>query len=332
MNVRRFAALGAVALAASALLTLSCSKKPTGVDASYTTPEGRPSDASRLTVWTTSPNSAARYTDLAPIGPGPEDVFLGTASYRRYPDGTLLGMLFDGTQASGFQVLRREPNGGLVSLDDFVHPPTRRWLDGKWELYEFIDPQPSSPTYIGRGLIAGQVTESSPLTNEAKLGGTTTVSNIPLSFPTDTTVLWGSVTGAAVYIAHIYQLREAPPLEQILSGAPAPIYRGLSRDFFLGIPDTPQTIGRNLPFAGTVLTRRDMPPAQYLARISAIDANGQLIAYSVGDSLDVTREGGYERFPSGAAILPRHHIGTGPGRVEWLGPAATVPGGPRRRF
>ena len=324
-----YAFIAFAALAASALFVASCSNKPLSVDPSFDTPEGSPSGAARMVVWPSLPTTAAVYREVAPIGPGPEDRFLRYESYRRRPDGTLLGMVFDGTPASAFQVLRREPNGGLRQLTDFAMHSTRRWLDGKWEVYEFADPLPtSSPSYIGRGLVAGGVTESSPLSNEARLA-TETIADIPFTYPTDTTAAWAPVAGAAYYIAHIYQLRGAASAERILSGAPAPIYRGSSRDFFLGFTTTPQVLGRNQSFTGLVLTRRDLTPGAYLARVSAIDSQGQLIAYSYGDSgvqiTDVT----YSKFPLGAANLPRPVVvvdggGPGPERASGApGPDAT---------
>ncbi len=308
-----YALIALAALAASALLVASCSDKPLSVDPSFDTPEGSPSGAAQLVVWPSQPTTAAVYREVPPVGAGPEDTFLRYESFRRRPDGTPLGMVFDGTQASAFQVLRRESNGGLRQLTDFAVHSTRRWLDGKWEVYEFADPLPtSSPSYIGRGLIAGGVTENSPLSNEARLA-TPTVADIPFTYPTDTTVAWGPVAGAAFYIAHIYQLREAPAADRILSGAPAPIYRGYSRDFFLGFTTTPQVLGRNRPFTGTVLTRRDLTPGTYLARVAAVDAQGQLIAYSYGDSGLQSADVTYSKFPLGAATIPRPVVAVGGG-------------------
>jgi hypothetical protein len=282
MNVRTrlgYALVGAAALTACGLLAISCSRKPTRVDASYTTPEGTPSSAGRLVLWNSLPAVALHLKDLPPVGGGPEDSLMGTRTFHRDPEGTLRGMVFDGTPATAYQVLRREVNGGLRNLTDYTFGPTRRWLDSDWEVYEFTDPRPlPTPSYIGRGVVAGNVTTESPLTNEAQ-AVSQAIADIRLFFPTDTTVVWNAVPGAALYFAHIYQLRQAPPDDQILSGLPAPIYRGLSRDFLLGITDTPQQFGRDLPFNGIVLTRRNMPPAQYLARVSAVDAQGQLIAY-----------------------------------------------------
>jgi hypothetical protein len=336
MNLRTrigYALVGAAALTACGLLAISCSKKPTRVDASYTTPEGTRSDAVRLVLWPSLPNSAAHFKDLPPVGGGPEDSLIDILTFRRDPEGSLRGMVFDGTPATAYQVLRRETNGGLQALNDFAFTPTRRWLDSDWEVYEFLDTRPiATPSYIGRGVLAGVIGSASPLTNEAQLAPHTVV-NIPLSFPTDTTVSWDPVPGAALYFAHIYQLRQAPPNEQILSGAPAPIYRGLSRDFFLGLTATPQVFGRDQPFTGIVLTRRNMPPASYLARVSAVDSQGQLIAYSFGDSAEIVGDvGEYLKFPLGAAALPRRRIGSRPGRVIDLGPEAGMFAIERRRF
>ncbi len=333
-----YALVAVAALAASALLVASCSKKPLSVDPSFDSPEGSPSGAARMVVWPALPTTAAVYREVAPIGAGPEDTFLRYETFRRAPDGSLLGMVFDGTAASAFQVLRRESNGGLRQLTDFAMHSTRRWLDGKWEVYEFADPLPtSSPSYIGRGLVAGGVTESSPLSNEARLAAPT-VADIPFTFPTDTTVAWGPVAGASYYIAHIYQLRGAGAADRILSGVPAPIYRGYSRDFFLGFTTTPQVLGRNQTFTGLVLTRRDLTQGTYLARVAAIDSQGQLIAYSYGDSGFQAADLTYSKFPLGAATIPRPVVvvdegGPGPERASLGRPsgAASVDFTERRR-
>ncbi len=307
MNVRTrlsLAVTSAAALAMTALFIVSCSKHLTGVDPSFSTPEGTASSLSRLIVWRSGPNTALRYKDIPPIGPGPEDNLLRSVVYRRDPVGTVRGVVLDGTSASEYQVLRREQNGGLRAIEDFMFSPVRRWLDGKWEAYEFADTQPiPGPRYIGRGLIGGDIGSQSPLSNEASPDSVPPL-DIPITFPGDTTILWNAVPGAAFYIAQIYQLRPVEPVVKILSGSAEPLYLGQSRDFFLGFTTTPQRIGHHQPFVGTVLTNREMVPGQYLGRVSAIDAAGRLIAYSYGDSDNAIDNDEYERFALGAGILP----------------------------
>src|SRR5438552_1151791 len=73
----------AVLVAACALLAASCSKHLTGVDPSYTNPEGVRSNATWLLMWPVVPVVVQEYKDVAPLGPGPEDTYVGTVTYRR---------------------------------------------------------------------------------------------------------------------------------------------------------------------------------------------------------------------------------------------------------
>ena len=306
-GILRRSSAAAAALAATVLLVLSCARKPTGVDPSYTTPEGVASSSTRLIVWPERPATVAVFNDFAPFGPDPDDEFVGFRDYYERPAGTVSGLVLDHTLASEFQILRREANGGVRPLFDQGVPPRRRWADLGWDAFQFADPTPLegvAPAYVARGLVDGSPTTYSPLSNFAEAAANP-IANIPLSFPTDTTVTWASVPGAAYYVSHVFQFRIATPQEEVLAGAPKPLFLGKSLDFFIGLSTEPRIVGRNRPFDGVVLTRRDMPPGQYLFSVAAIDAAGNLIARCTGDSDIVQSEGSYERFAKGAATLPR---------------------------
>ena len=51
-------------------------------------------------------------------------------------------------------MFRLEADGGFYSFKDFLLNPTRKWLDGKREAYEYADQSPSRytpATYLLRG-------------------------------------------------------------------------------------------------------------------------------------------------------------------------------------
>jgi hypothetical protein len=59
-------------------------------------------------------------------------------------------------------------------------------------------------------------------------------------------------------------------------------------------------------FQGTKLTQRGLiPGVEYLMRVTALGPQGQLVAYSYGDSSLVEAEGEYERFAQGSYVMPR---------------------------
>jgi len=159
------------------------------------------------------------------------------------------------------------------------------------------------------------ITENSPLSNEGLIENPP-IPDLPVHFSNDSTGTWDAVPGADHYLVHVYQLRQATPIERILASAPAPFYRGKSLDTFLGMSTTPQIVkltthfvgsAHPLPdFVGTVLTRRNLVPGStYLLRVTAMGPRGQLIAFSYGDSDIVAAEGEYERYAQGSFVMPR---------------------------
>lgn len=281
-------------------------------------PEGVASDSTAsLILWPEIPVAGKVYSDQAPIGPGPEDNLLEVRLFQRDAIGVLHGLVLDHTAADAYEILRIQPGGGMLPLFDFSVLPRRRWLDRQWEAYRFDDPSPSGylpPTYRGRGIVSGAVTPTSPLTNLASQQAPGVIS-IPLVYTSDTTMMWNAVPGASYYIAHIFNLRLATPDEQVLSAQPAPMYIGVSRDYFVGISKTPGELGfspvRNVlklgaGYAPSVLTARDsLPDPLYELRVTAVDSSGQLIGFSDGDSAVVNSTGSYVRYPKGSRTLPR---------------------------
>jgi hypothetical protein len=267
------------------------------------------------------------YTDNAPDGPnldsgnpGEEDVLLSTEQVYAAP-GTLHGLILDGTPASGYQVLRRESNGGFAQLKDYVLTPVASFLDYQWEAYTFDDALPSGfnpPSYAGRGVVAGTVTPTSPLTNVSELvirsdipdlryTGKTGRSALPGQSPDSNLAMsWETVPGAAGYWIQVHQFK-GDSEEQLLAAAPAPFIPGNVRNYFVGYVAAPAMSYKIGEPGAVVLTRRTMLCGiEYLVRVSAVNDRGELIAFSRGDWQYIRAVGTYRCYRGGATkVTPR---------------------------
>jgi len=338
-----------------ALGLAGCAKKITRVDSSYDAPEGTPTGQARLIVRPDIPIQYARYFDRLNVGaPIPVDTLfsrfdifpsvLDTLASGHIRDtvitiyetgpGAVSGLIADSTAASTYQVLRRESGGGFRVAHDYVLNPKRRWIDTGWEAYAFTDPIPSSyrpPTYLGRGLFSDQVTRASPLTNRGTLTssfvdtlrfnyqGQIEDKDLPDSTytPPDSVfgLHWAQVAGADGYWIQIYQFT-GNASEQIRSSLPASLYLGNSRDFFVGFVAAPADSYRLGESGAIVLTRRTIINHQdYLARITAVNASGQLLAHSYGRPTRVPdpERNKWDVFWRGAILIrPGPKLATGP--------------------
>lgn len=298
--LRRIAALLA-AIAALAALT-GCARKLTSVDEALVAgvyPEGvrgtgaqTPSD---LVVWHDAGIAVVLDAD-------PDSV---VAEVFRVREGAPVGLVFDYINAGGYQMFRRETNGGFRAYEDFVRTPTKRWTDHDYyggatgtvvlppaQLFEFGDQAPpgtAMPAYIGRALLEGLSSAEYPLTN---LGQTVAGASLAaLQYTADETppdslitMSWSPVAGAAGYWMHIYSRRGdlVPGFETIRTGLPSPIATGKVRDFFIGyVPAsfTSYKLGDPVPAGGRVLAYRIINGFQeVLVRVSAVDADGRMLA------------------------------------------------------
>jgi hypothetical protein len=307
--LRRIAALAAVVVVALALA--GCTKKVTVVDAGYTAPEGSFSADARLIVYPDLAITVENWLDRLPEGPSEEDSLTSTDQLAVAP-GTLHGVIVDGTPATAYQVLRREGNGGFAQLNDYLLTPTVRFLDSEWEIYTFHDARPSGfnpPSYVGRGVVSGEVTAQSPLTNLAEEAGSAVPaltytgstappdSNIPMS--------WDAVPGAVGYWIQIYQFRGGSQ-EQLLEAQPSPFVTSQARNFFVGYVAAPATSYQLGQPGALVLARKPLlRSVEYLVRITAVDANGNLLAYTYGDWEYLRAVGTYQRYRVGAVrVIP----------------------------
>jgi hypothetical protein len=316
-----------VAVILVTLAMAGCAKKVTNVDAGYKVPEGLQSSQARLIVYPDAPVTVLTYQDNPPDGPdvntgnpGTEDVLLGTEQVSA-ARGTLHGLIMDGTPASGYQALRRESNGGFAQLKDYVLTPVASFLDGQWEAYTFDDARPSGfspPSYAGRGVVAGTVTPTSPLTNVSELVLTADPLNLrytgkvgrdsrPGESPDSNIAMkWEAVPGAAGYWIQIYQFTGDAEAQK-LAAAPAPFISHDVRNYFVGYVAAPATEYQLGQPGAVVLTRRTLANrVEYLIRITAVNDRGEMIAYSYGDWQYILAPGTYRCFRVGATkVTPR---------------------------
>jgi hypothetical protein len=299
----------AAALVAGALALAGCAEKVTNVDAGYTAPEGRSDADARLVVYPDVPIVVETFRDILPDGPDPTDPLQGSEE-RYIARGALHGIIVDGTAATGYQVLRREANGGYAQLKDYTLSPVARFFDSHWELYAFTDGTPSGftpPSYVGRGIVSGAVTPLSPLTNVGMIGATT-VANLTYTafpFPPDSNInmTWNQVPGAAGYWIQIYQFMGGTQ-ERLLSAQPAPFVVSDARNYFVGYVPAPAGSYRlGEPGAVVLFQRGLLMKQEYIVRISAVDGQGQLIAYTYGDYGYLRSTGSYLRYRQGGIVV-----------------------------
>ncbi len=313
MNAHRRSLAGCAAIALVALALAGCSKKVTNVDAGYTAPEGTYSADARLIVYPDAPMTLDCYIDNNPPGADPTDVFERSETVYPAP-GTLHGVVVDGTPASGYQILRRETGGGYAQLKDYVLNPANKFLESQWEIYAFDDPRPASfdpPSYLGRGLVSGQITASSPLTNAASVPS----SQIPdlvytgITAPSDTliTMKWQEVPGAVGYWLQVFQFRQASTSQMVTASQAAPFVTDHARNYFVAYLPAPADSFKIGTTPGLVLTRRPLLSGiEYLVRVSAVGPNGELLAFTYGDKGVVAYAAGfYYKYRIGAVrVMP----------------------------
>jgi hypothetical protein len=299
------------------LAPLSCAERITNLDPSLQPPlfpEGQPSTA-QLMVWPETPVLVFRYREGAdsPRGPNnqatptnpppPADTLLSVRQVYAVGPGVVRGMIFDDTPAERYQVFRRE-GPGFRELKDFAIRRGHPLLDSlvtRADLLEFIDPEPlpGERQYIGRGVIGEMVATNSPLTNLARTARDTVArtllfldwaygrTNEDTTSVEGVSLAWEAVPGAVGYWLQVYQLgsQRGEAIKQ--SGAAAPLYTGRTQDYLVAyVPSAPvggvESFDVVDPAPGTrvVVQKRMVLGPQYTVRISAIGAEGELIAYT----------------------------------------------------
>ena len=190
--------------------------------------------------------------------------------------------------------------------------PVLRWIDSEFELYRFADANPSgfSPaTYMGRGVVGGAVTPTSPLTNPGQIGATTLdeLNYTGLRTPYDTliTMSWDQVPGAAGYWLQIFQNIGSTD-QSVRTGIPSPFATEHIREYYIAYVTAPadsHKIGRD---PAEVLYRRALLTGiEYLVRVSAVDPQGRMLATTFGDTQVQPGSGEYAIYRLGAVkVLP----------------------------
>jgi hypothetical protein len=234
--------------------------------------------------------------------------------YRSAP-GAIHGSVVDYTQAGGYQMFRQEDGGGYRRFSDFALSASRRWSDRSYygaasgalslppaQFFTFTDATPAvalAKAYVGRAVITGLSGANYPLTNNAAARDTVAIPSLrytgrtglpgnPDTGPAPPDSLlemsWDAIPGAAGYWVHIYVKRAdiRSSEDAIALAHPAPIATGKARDIFIGYFPAPLTaykLGSPIPLGSRVLAYRVIQGLQEVyIRISAVDANGRMIA------------------------------------------------------
>lgn len=312
----RFRAAALIAALAALPLATGCAKRITEVDASYTQVEGVTTGDAMLTVWPDTPVPVQVWSDVLPPGPSVDDVLLRTEQRYLNGQGRVMMMMIDHSGANGFQILRRALNGGFEPLRDFEIQPTRKWVDSQWETYRVDDPAPSGfnpASYVGRGVVAGTINASSPLSNVAQVSQSIVpaavvyTANPATNGDSTFTMRWDPVAGAAGYWIHVYQFRsDARNEDRFNAATPRPIFDGPVTDFLVAHVAAPATEYRMGSATGATVIR--YRPAligrEYEVRITAVSATGEVIGYTPGSVRTVlVDDETYVQFPSGAVTV-----------------------------
>jgi hypothetical protein len=114
---------------------------------------------------------------------------------------------------------------------------------------------------------------------------------------------WQEVPGAAGYWIQIYQFMGGSP-EKLLSAQPAPFVVSDARNFFIGyVPAPAGSYTLHQPGALVLFQRGLILRSEYMVRVSAVNDQGQLIAYTHGDYGYLRSTGSYLRYRLGAILV-----------------------------
>jgi hypothetical protein len=278
----------ALALAGSLALALAgCAKKKSVVDPSFTIPEGVFSSELELITFLDQPNNKIRMLDRGRLGKAdfgpdtnttdqieldPNTLAPKISAIRASIPGTVHGVILNRSAAEGIEIFRSEANGSVRPIFSFPLQTSRRWVDGRSELYEFTDSDPKrapGATYFARGLIGGVGGAQSPISNSSRPNGAPITEIRYLAerwgtFPGESNadaestfyMLWTPVNGASRYLIHVfeYQSRVLSQRERIITGAPAPLMTLAARDIFIAsVPATAAMTGYKMGAAGATI-------------------------------------------------------------------------------
>jgi hypothetical protein len=165
-TARRTARTAFALLAALAALS-GCSHKITQTDPSYTRVEGVPTTSARMVTWIQGSTPGHIFNDGLIFGDISDDIYKGPQEMSPGVTGRVHIQIMDNTSASGFDLFRRDADGGYRQILDYPLIASLKWLDTGWELYRYLDTSPSGAgsDYVARGLLQGVSGAGSPVTN-----------------------------------------------------------------------------------------------------------------------------------------------------------------------
>jgi hypothetical protein len=297
-----------IAPLAVALVTLAaggCSKKINGVDPGYTSPEGRTSSSAQQILYPDFPATVALYRAAPANCDTCTDALISVDPAYPTGAGVFNGMIFDGTAASTYQILRRESGGGYAPLFDYVLNPVERFPQSGWKLFNWQDARPSTftpPSYLGRGIVSGVFTPATPLTN-VSTEHEGALREIHLTTDSLRSFTYTPVPGAVGYVMQVYAIKNGYPEALLYNAAPAPLASQDHRDYYVAwLPAQDGVIDNDRQ--QTLAQFTYVPAALYLMHMSAVDAQGRLSGFTLGDvaSINGPGEGFFRLFRAGAYV------------------------------
>ena len=146
---------------------LGCSEKVTAPN-SRPVPEGQQNNQMLMMGWHEQFSVSFVLND--PGTPtNPSDDVLGSIGLAYWADTAgVRTTTLDFSQSNQLEALRVGSDGNVAPLFDFMLEPTVRMIGSDMEAFDFEDFSPASvPAYFGRGVLNGQITTASPVSNRA---------------------------------------------------------------------------------------------------------------------------------------------------------------------
>lgn len=280
------AGAGGLALVSACLMlgVLGCSKKVTDPN-SRPAPEGQQGQMLMMgwheqgSVWFVihDPGTPDNPFDDF-VGEGGTDYWADTAGVRT--------STLDLSQSNQLEAFRVGSDGNVAQMFDFLLDPTVRFIGTNLEDFDFEDFKPlPNPKYYGRGVLNGQITTASPITNQA--GAFQTCDNslnfipAPKAPPGDSVldVRFEDDPRAAFYVVEISNASGVLGTGDVYSnlrrlyGIPSPLLPGsqaLNRFTYL-LPAGSGTTGIQARLS------RQHWPLFFHIRVSAFDAGGRMV-------------------------------------------------------
>jgi hypothetical protein len=163
--------LGGLALAL--ILVPGCAKKATAPN-SRTLPEGLQDGQLLMMGWREQPSYSFTIADPGtPENPFDDRLSAYAEDFHMGP-GVVRSATFDGSPANAMEPFRIGSDGNAQAVFDFLLAPSLRFIGLNTDLYQFDDPNPTgaTPSYVGRGLVDGLATVTSPVSNVIRVSGT----------------------------------------------------------------------------------------------------------------------------------------------------------------